>query len=177
MPGGQAPGSGGLPRGEDAVNLESKVSLLGCLPLFEDFGPDQLRLVAFNCSTRKYGDRQMLHREGDAARSALIVYSGQIAVTRQRGKKIVDDGQIGPGGVLGEMALLVPTERASDARAMGDCEILEVPRAVFHRVLDEYPEIAQSLHGRLSGRFGAFLGDLQKVKSRFGALEEDGGGR
>ena len=84
MPGGQAPGSGGLPRGEDAVNLESKVSLLGGLPLFEDFGPDQLRLVAFNCSTRKYGDRQMLHREGDAARSALIVYSGQIAVTRQR---------------------------------------------------------------------------------------------
>ena len=57
MPGGQAPGSGGLPRGEDAVNLESKVSLLGGLPLFEDFGPDQLRLVAFNCSTRKYGDR------------------------------------------------------------------------------------------------------------------------
>ena len=160
---------------KDAVSPENKVSLPGTRPPVRDFGPDQLRLVAFNSTTRKYGDRQMLYREGDKAHSALVVLSGEVAMSRKRDDQRIDDGRAGPGDMLGEMALLVAVERANDAHSVGASEILDVPRSVFHRVLEEYPDIARSLHARISERFGSFVGDLQRLKGQFAALEDEAG--
>ena len=45
--------------------------------------------------------------------------------------------ELGPGAVLGELALLTGEHRSADVRARRDTTVLEVPRTAFEEMLAE----------------------------------------
>ena len=73
-----------------------------------------------------------LVREGDPAGSAFVVRRGRLEVLL--GNRRVRE--IGPGEVLGELALLTDEPRSATVRALRDCTLLELPRPAFESVLD-----------------------------------------
>ena len=73
-----------------------------------------------------------LVREGDPAGSAFVVRRGRLEV-------FVGDRrvrEVGPGAVLGELALLTGEPRSATVRARRDATVLELTRASFDSVLD-----------------------------------------
>lgn len=150
------------------MSLEDNVAALRALPLLADFGEDQLRLIAFNAQRRRFGDGAYLFRDGETARSAMLVLAGTVVLEGSR--RAGETGRFGSGALLGEMALLAAVRRSGDARSQGESEVLEVPRPVFHRVLEEYPELAAHIRSRLAERVAAFLDDLKPVGARFAGL-------
>lgn len=151
------------------MSLDTNVAALRDVPLFAEFGEDQLRLIAFNAVRRRFSEGQVLFRDGEAARSAFVVLSGEVEVA---GKGVPGGtGRFGPGAMLGEMALLASGRRSGEARAVSQSEALEIPRPVFHRVLEEYPELAERLRARVAARISALIDELKPVSQRFAALQ------
>ena len=74
-----------------------------------------------------------LIREGDPPGPAYVVRRGRLTVGV--GGRAVRE--LGPGAVLGELALLTGEHRSADVQARRDTTVLEVPRTAFEEMLAE----------------------------------------
>ncbi len=55
----------------------------------------------------------------------------------------------GPGGVVGEFALLAPAPRSASATAMESSLLLRLRRGPFEELLDDHPEISRAVMSTL----------------------------
>ena len=74
---------------------------------------------------------------------------------------------LGPGGLLGELALMVATRNAATAIARQNLTVLKISRALFLRTLAESPASAQRLQVELSRELKTFVDDLEKARKSF----------
>jgi CRP-like cAMP-binding protein len=106
---------------------------------------DALRAARKEVSFKK-GD--VLMRQDEPGRAAYLITSGSVAV--KRGRKHLAD--VGPGNLVGEMALLVDEPRNATVTANDDVRAYEISRAAFARVLDKSPAIWWLAAGVLARR-------------------------
>jgi len=146
------------------MSLTSDIDLLRNVPFFADFSEDQLRLMAFGAESRMYRAKQVMFRQGDLADSGFVISEGQVRMT------ITVDGVdqqsqiLGPGSLIGEMALLAETRRSAMAAAIEDVKVIQIRRILFRRVMDEYPDLAVQLRDKLAGRLSNMVQDLEQVR-------------
>jgi len=152
--------------------LDRDISLLSRVALFHGFTPEQLRLLAFGAEREPVPQGTMLFREGDTADGGYVVAAGQIDLVIAKGRRHVLIDSATEGGLVGETALIAANRRASDAVANVDSEVLFVPRALFHRMLREYPETAAYLHGRLAQSVRRIMGQIEEVNARLGSMQQ-----
>lgn len=89
-----------------------------------------------------------LTRQGDIGREAFVLLDGTVEVRR-------DDrpvAELGPGAVIGELALLDGGPRTATAVATSDVTVLVLTRPAFNAVLDEIPTLAHRLLVTLARR-------------------------
>jgi len=149
------------------MTLEDDIGILAGVEIFEDFTPEQMRLLAFGTERQRYSIGRELYREGDTADSAYVVVAGVVALVRDTEAGRVVVAQCGPGTVLGEMALIVETKRLTGAVAAGDVEVVRLNRALFRRMLEEYPQIAAMLHRRLSRSLMTMIAKIESLEPKF----------
>jgi CRP/FNR family cyclic AMP-dependent transcriptional regulator len=108
------------------------------VPLFEPLTPDELDQVA-EAATDLYIDAgNVLMREGTLAHEMLIITSGTVEVTRD-GEHVAD---VGPGGFVGELALLTHRERNSTVTTKTAIEAIHIDGRRFNTLLEDAPMIA-----------------------------------
>lgn len=147
--------------------LDDDIRILSDVGLFEGFTQEQLRLLAFGAETTLLGADKKLYREDDIADSAYVVVAGRIVLYREgEGERLVI-GHVGPGSIMGELALIADTRRLTSASAEIDSEVLRLNRRMFRRILEEYPDLAVQLHHRISAELQAFLQKIEKLAPRF----------
>ena len=151
------------------MSLQNDVMFLRQLDLFQAFDDDQIKLVAFNAGKRSFPKGKTLFRQGDKASGALIVTDGTVALERHGADGTIEEGEVGPGTILGELALVCDVERHLGAVAQSDTTAIEIPRMVFRRLLDEYPDIAVAMHEKLATRLASATTDLAALGTRFSA--------
>jgi len=149
--------------------LDDDIRILSAVGLFEGFTQEQLRLLAFGAETTLLGADKKLYREEDIADSAYVVVAGRIVLYREGGR---DDhravvGHVGPGAILGELALIADTKRLTSASAETDSQMLRLNRQMFRRILEEYPEVAVQLHHRITAELQKFLQEIETLAPRF----------
>ena len=147
--------------------LDDDIRILSGVRLFEGFTQDQLRLLAFGAETTRLQQDRKLYREDDDADSAYVVVKGRISLYREAGGERVEVGTVGPGAMLGELALIAETRRLTSAAAETDAEVLRLNRAMFRRILEEYPETAEALHRRISEDLQALVRRIEELAPRF----------
>ena len=146
------------------MSLTRDIDLLRNVPFFADFSEDQLRLMAFGAESRMYRAKQVIFRQGDLADSGFVVSEGQVRMT------ITVDGVdqqtqvLGPGSLIGEMALMAETRRSAMAAAIEDVKVIQVRRILFRRVMDEYPDLAVQMQSKIAGRLTGLVSDLENVR-------------
>ena len=94
-------------------------------------------------------------REGDAGDSMYVVLEGKLEL-RVRGRLLET---VGPGGVLGEMALIEQAPRVATATAKTDCALLPISEASFTTMIQKNPNFALQIMRVMAGR-------LRKMNSR-----------
>lgn len=149
------------------MTLEDDIGILAGVEVFEDFTPEQMRLLAFGAERRRYTIGREIYGEGDEADSAYVVVSGIVALVRDTEGGRVVVAQCGPGTVMGELALIVETKRLTGAVAAGDVEVVRLNRALFRRMLEEYPQIAAMLHRRMSRSLLTMIAKIESLAPRF----------
>ncbi|OWV67047.1 protein kinase [Rhizobium sp. R634] len=130
--------------------LTDDIHLLSQLPLFKDMSEDQLRLIAFGADRRVIAAGQLLFRQGSPAESAYVVLSGslELSTTSSDGMQRAE-AVAGPGTLISELALVTLVERKFTAIAREDTSIIRITRALFHRLLEEYPDAARLIENRI----------------------------
>ncbi|NML75586.1 cyclic nucleotide-binding domain-containing protein [Rhizobium sp. S-51] len=148
--------------------LADDIDLLGKVPLFADLSPDQLRLIAFGAEHRTISKGQALFREKSPAECAYVVSRGRIELsTIGRGGKQEVEATVGPGVMLSELALVTMVERKFTATALEDGDVIRITRALFHRLLEEYPDMARVVEGRIRAAIGSLIDGASAMAGRF----------
>jgi CRP-like cAMP-binding protein len=157
--------------------LDRDIALLSRVGLFQGFTPEQLRLIAFGSEREKLGEGTVLYREGEAAGGGYVVADGQIDLVLNKARRQIVLESCMEGGLVGEIALITSTRRATDAVACHDSEVLYVPRSLFHRMLREYPETAAFLHGRIAQSVRRLVAQIEEVNTKLGVIKPLMGGQ
>ncbi len=142
------------------MSLEDNIRALERTPVLADIGREALRLLAFSAEKIDVADGQNLFTRGTPAECAYTIIGGRIRLDAGDG----DERVIGPGTLIGEMALLVDTVRPCDAYADGPVRLLVIPRTLFRKMLKEFPQIAGALRGRLVQRMRGEHAELMRIK-------------
>jgi CRP-like cAMP-binding protein len=131
------------------MGLDDDIRALARAPLLSDVGSDGLRLVAFSAETRWLAPGEILFEKGRPAEGGYVVVNGRIVLSAgaRHPARIA-----GPGTLLSGLALFVETDHVVTATAQHAASVLAVPRSLFRRMLQEYPEAAETLRGRLRRR-------------------------
>ncbi|MFD1746334.1 cyclic nucleotide-binding domain-containing protein [Rhizobium helianthi] len=130
--------------------LSDDIQLLSQVPLFQGLDGDQLRLIAFGAERRNVQKGQALFREHSPAECAFVVARGRIDLYSEGRDGIAElKDRAEPGTLLSELALVTMVERKFTAIAAEDGEVVRIPRTLFHRLLEEYPQVASLLEARI----------------------------
>jgi EAL domain-containing protein (putative c-di-GMP-specific phosphodiesterase class I) len=102
----------------------------------------------------------VIFAENDPPTTAYLIESGEVEVTTlQRGERTIL-GQLGPGMLLGEMAVIDDSPRTATARALTDCVLTPIDRRQFaERLAAADPVVRALLMSQLS-RYRSALATL-----------------
>jgi len=117
--------------------LRTSAEILRGLPYFSDL-PDGL--LARVCDASEQIDIPAgteIIAEGTDSEEMYVVVDGQLVVTKLSGGKHVELGRIGPGEVVGEIALLDQAPRTATVSAATDTHAIRVPVAAFEELLTD----------------------------------------
>jgi CRP-like cAMP-binding protein len=99
------------------------------------------------------------------------VQEGSFVLTTQdaeSGKRM----KVGPGTLLGELALFTDTRRPATATALEPSTVLRIPRPLFTKMLEGFPDAAQKLRDVIAKRINDSARDIQGVRSAFDVRQE-----
>lgn len=114
---------------------------LAGLELFSDLSKKELKSVQSLMSTAHVKAGKEFITEGAVGREAFIIVEGEASVWR-RGKLITT---VGPGTVMGEMAVLTGIGRTATVRAETDMTLEVLVRREFLGLLDRSPSMTRKL--------------------------------
>jgi EAL domain-containing protein (putative c-di-GMP-specific phosphodiesterase class I) len=114
---------------------------------------------------------EFLFREGDAPTTAFILDEGQVEIrATQRGSEVVL-ALLGPGAIIGEMAVIDAAPRTATVVAMTACRLIALDRAqIAERIQEADPVIRALLQGTLQ-RYRSALSALQGGPASEAAIE------
>lgn len=150
------------------MSLNDDIALLSTVPLFNEISDDKLRLIAFGAERRSLLAGQELFREGTMADCAYVVAGGELTLTakgRDGKPRLVNT--VGRGTLLSELALISAVERKFTAKAETGSEVMRINRQLFHRMLEEYPEIGALMETRLTQNFQSMVARLEALQGKF----------
>jgi CRP-like cAMP-binding protein len=147
--------------------LEDDMALLSRVALFRDMDRDALRLLAFSSELRHLRLGDTLFRKDDISEYSFVVASGTIALIDNDIALAI----LGPGALIGEMALFTETRRPATAVAREPATLLRLSRQIFRRTLEEYPETALRIAAILRSRVKRISGELAVVKGNLRKIE------
>ncbi|GAB3729163.1 hypothetical protein GCM10028794_03340 [Silanimonas algicola] len=109
---------------------------------------------------------EVLFREGDAPTTAFILDAGQVEIrATQRGQEVLL-ALLGPGAILGEMAVIDSAPRTATAVALTACRLIALDRAqIAERIAGADPVVRALLQGTLQ-RYRSVLSALQGGPTR-----------
>lgn len=140
--------------------LDHDMAILRNLPLFAQLSPDALRLLVFSSKAASFGAGARLCGDG-ALDGALVVMAGTAEVAAPAGSLRAPMKFPAPL-LLGATLLIVDGAQVPHATATTVVTVLQIPRAVFRRILDEYPDDALKLQAALAADLAAFTADLAR---------------
>ena len=141
-----------LPRLAAALRQVYQRRLVECtlarVPLLGQLSPtERLALVGLLQPTH-YARGSLILRQGSPADSLYLIETGQVAI-EQAGQTIAT---LSEGDFFGEMALLASRPHHTDVRALTPTDVLALPGAEFHRLIEQRPDLEAQLRAEVERR-------------------------
>jgi len=135
---------------------------LDAVPLFAGLPDEDLNRLSAGVTEVRLEPGAALFAEGDEGDSAYVIVDGDIEIVKQALNREVLLAVLGPGAVIGEMALLHEAPRMASGRSRTGATLLEVPRASFDAVLDTSAAAARRTMDIVLERFRENQAQLQQ---------------
>jgi len=109
---------------------------------------------------------ELVFAEGDAPTCAYLIESGQVEISTNQFGELRVLGVLGPGMLLGEMAVLDDSTRSATARALEDCSLIPIGKAQFAERLAAADPVVRAL----------LMSQLTRYRSALATLTGDSSG-
>ncbi len=87
-------------------------------------------------------------REGDPGTVMFIIEEGEVEIAKGDWRL----GTLAAGDFFGEMSVIDDVPRGATARALTDCQLLEIDRSTFDQLLRRFPEVSIRMLRRMAAR-------------------------
>jgi signal transduction histidine kinase len=148
--------------------LSTTAEILRGLPYFTDLPDDLLSRVCDASEQISIPEGRVIIEEGSTSEEMYVVVEGELAVTKRSGDKEVELARIGPGDVVGEIALLDQAPRTATVSALTNSYIIRLPVSAFEDLLSDSRVVRQmfkTVTSRLRG-----IEDTLRHEERMAAL-------
>ena len=160
------------------MSLEDDIACLNAVPTFGLLGPQALRILAIGCESRTVPEGEVLFKAGQPADCGYVVQEGAFRLQPPRTgdspqaeiSEAAEVATVGAGVLLGELALIVETVRPVTAIAAERSIVMRIPRQLFRKTLEGFPEAAQRLRDNIAARARETAAEISQVRS---ALDTD----
>ena len=147
--------------------LDDDIAVLSRVALFEKMGNDELRLLAFGAEPLHLAQGELLCCMNEAADGGFVLVAGKLARLIGNTQNI-DRTFTETGTLIGELSLLTRCTWQSTIAAETSCRLLKLPRTLFRRILEEYPQIALELEKNLTADLSAKVRAMETVARKLG---------
>ncbi|MCG8420325.1 MAG: patatin-like phospholipase domain-containing protein [Proteobacteria bacterium] len=147
----------------------TRTAVLFSTKLFADLDEATVESIAREFDEMEIAAGENLVRQGDPGDSLFVVQAGRLRVVLE-GEREQIVNQLGPGDLVGEMALILGGDRSATVQALERTRVLRLSRQRFDRLVETHPELmatlSQALHKRMRRlRMAGYL------RSLFGELD------
>jgi CRP-like cAMP-binding protein len=146
--------------------LENTIAVLRRAPVLGLFDDEALRVLANVADARRLRPDEVLFKQGDRSDGGYVVTSGLVAVARE-GNGEADIALLGPGSLIGELALFLRMQRPATAVAREASSVIRVSPTLMKRVLQEYPSAADAIAEVLSRDLEGIAAGLARIERLF----------
>ena len=154
------------------MTIEDDIAFFERVPTLNLLGRAALRILAIGVESRYVHSGEVLFRAGDEADCGFVIQEGsfRLATTASANGMSVT---VGPGTLLGELALLTGTRRPATATALEPSTVLCIPRPLFMKMLEGYPDAAQRLREILAQRIEESAREIESLRVAFDAQQKE----
>jgi CRP-like cAMP-binding protein len=133
--------------------------------LFRNLSDEAHAELAAMVQTRQLDAGEILFRIGDPSDELIIIQAGRLALFASQGKAESASRVLGPGEVLGEMALIDGAPRSLSARAIEPTTLQVLSGEDFRDLLGRYPDVAFAVMAGLNDRIRCTTTFLTEVRT------------
>ena len=146
------------------MTIEDDIAFFERVPTLNTLGRAALRILAIGAENRYVHSGEVLFNAGDPADCGFVVQEGAFSLTARQSQG-GDSVVVGRGTLLGELALLTETVRPVTATANEPSTVLRIPRSLFLKMLEGYPDAAKKLRDIIATRTDQSTREIFGVRS------------
>jgi CRP-like cAMP-binding protein len=146
------------------MTIEDDIFFLERLTIFGQLGFSALQIIAIGSEARELKPGEVLFTAGEGADSGYIVQEGSLRLDLPGAGPSESDIVVGPGTLLGELALVTETKRPVTATAIEPSTVMRISRSLFRKVLEGFPDAARLMRDRIAARASEANDELQAVR-------------
>jgi CRP-like cAMP-binding protein len=150
------------------MTIEDDIAFFERVPTLSMLGRQALRILAIGAETRYIHGGEVLFNAGDEAEGAFVIQEGRFGLASSEDAR---DVTVGPFTLLGEVALFTETKRPITATALEPSTVLCIPRPLFIKMLDSFPDAARKLREIMASRLDQSSRDIGNVRAVLDAHE------
>ena len=147
------------------MTIEDDIAFLERVPSFAILGRDALRILAIGAESRYVHGGEVLFTVGDPADAGYVIQDGSFTLKSDNTDSTAAEVTVTRGALLGELALLTETTRPVTATAAEPSTVIRVPRSLFLKMLEGYPEAARRMRDHIAARTNQAAKDMIEVRT------------
>ena len=145
------------------MSVEDDITFLERVPTLSLLGRDALRILAIGAESQYVHGGEVLFTAGEAADVGYVIQEGSFTLKPDTADAQEHELTVQRGVLLGELALLTETVRPATATAIEPSTVLRIPRSLFLRMLEGFPQAASRLRDHLSNRADQTVKDMYSI--------------
>jgi CRP-like cAMP-binding protein len=147
------------------MTIEDDIAFFEKIPTLSVLGRPALRILAIGAESRYVHGGEVLFYAGDQADSGYVIQEGSFTLTPHRPDGDAQDVVAGRGTLMGELAMITETVRPATATALEPSTVIRIPRGLFLKMLEGYPETAKRLRDTLAARADQWRREMDNVRA------------
>jgi len=149
------------------LDIKLRRAIVKQSPVFEGFTNWQARKLIAASDIEEFPAGHRLIRDGENGEAMYVVLEGELEVTKGAGKERFEINRVGPGQVIGEVALMAQVQRTADVTALTPIRVLSLNLKSLTELQRFSPYLAAKLNLNLAKILGLRLADtLKKTQSK-----------
>jgi len=154
---------------DDPEDMYSGLEEFRGYPIFEDLGPEAIKIIVDDSNRIRLTADETLFEEGDSAEDNFyLILEGELNITKYMRTRTTQVTIMEEGESVGEFGLFTQRDRMAGVQARTNAELLEISKTTLDKLRETDPEsltiIYENMYEALSKRFRSLAQKAEKAQ-------------